>query len=126
MITALMLFAAVSPYNTFHDTYLYPNYPNIASYSLVTVQKLQQDQYQLNSLTDHNGMVCSKQYVHLEQLNKLTPFHYGRRVYVNSGYSTKSGTVVGQIQNDSLVHFEGKPCEEYASLVPTDSIIPLN
>ncbi len=121
-----MLFAAVSPYNTFHDTYLYPNYPNTASYSLVTVQKLHQDQYQLNSLTDHNGQVCSKQTVYLGQLDKLVPFHYGQRVYVNNGYATKSGTVVGQVQNQSLVHYEGKLCKEYATLVPTLNIIPLN
>lgn len=126
MITALMLFAAVSPYNTFHDTYLYPNYPNTASYSLVTVQKLQQDQYQLNSLTDHNGQVCNKQTVYLDQLDSLVPFYYGQRVYVNNGYATKSGTAVGQTGDWSLVHYEGKPCEDYARLVPTVSIIPLN
>ncbi len=126
MITALMLFAAVSPYNTFHDTYLYPNYPNTASYSLVTVQKLHQDQYQLNSLTDHNGQVCSKQTVYLDQLDSLVPFHYGQRVYVNNGYATKSGTAVGQKGDWTLIHYEGKPCKEYATLVPTLNIIPLN
>lgn len=121
-----MLFAAVSPYNTFHDNYLYPNYPNAASYSLVTVQKLQQDQYQLNSLTDHNGHVCSKQTVHLEQLDHLVPFYYGQRVYINNGYATKSGVVVGQKNHNYLVHYEGKGCTEYARLVPSENTIPLN
>ena len=126
MITALMLFAAVSPYNTFHDTYLYPNYPNTASYSLVTVQKLQQDQYQLNSLTDHKGQVCGKQTVYLDQLGSLVPFHYGQRVYVNNGYATKSGTAVGQKGDWTLIHYEGGGCEDYARTVQTQSIIPLN
>lgn len=126
MITALMLFAAVSPYNTFQDTYLYQNYPNTASYSLVRVQKLQQDQYQLLVLRDHNSGVCSKKTVFLDQLDSLVPFYYGQRSYVNNGYATKSGTVVGQIQNQMLVHYEGAPCEDYARLVPASNVIPVN
>lgn len=126
MITALMLFAAVSPYNTFHDTYLYPNHPNTESYSLVTVQKLQQDQYQLNSLTDHKGQVCSKQTVYLDRLDGLVHFNYGQRVYVNNGYATKSGVAVGQTGDSTLIHYEGKPCEDYARLVNTSNLIPIN
>lgn len=126
MITALMLFAALSPYNTFNNLYLYQNHTTPPSYRLVNVLKLQQDQYELRALSTHKGDICSKETVSLSDLNDIVPFYYGQRVYVNQGWATKSGVVVGQAGDWSLVHYEGKPCEDYARLVPTVSIIPLN
>lgn len=126
MLSTLMLFAALSPYNTFNDLYLYQNHTTPPTYKLVSVLKLQQDQYELRALTDHKGGVCSKENVALSDLNDLVPFYYGQRAYVNQGWSTKSGVLVGQRGEMNLVHYEGKGCEDYARLVPTVNIIPLN
>lgn len=126
MITALMFLAAVSPYNTFNDLYLYQNPTSPPSYKLVSVLKLQQDQYEIRTLETHKGPICSKEMVDRSDLIDLIPFYYGTRVYVSLGYSVKSGTVVGQTGDWSLVHYEGRPCEDYARLVPTSSIIPIN
>lgn len=126
MITALMLFAALSPYNTFNNFYLYQNNTTPPSYRLVSVMKLQQDQYELRTLSTHKGDICSKETVSLSDLKGIVPFYYGQRVYVNQGWATKSGVVVGQIGDSTLIHYEGKPCKEYATLVATLNIIPLN
>lgn len=122
MITTLALLAS----STFNSFYLYPNHPQVNSYSLVTVSRMQTDNYQLNYLTNHLGEVCGKQMVTRSQLDMLVPFRYGERVYTDLGYSTRSGTVVGTVNSNVIVRYEGGECREYATLVPTAAIIPLN
>lgn len=126
MITTLMLLASVSPFNTFNDLYLYKNNAVPVSYQLVSPLKLQGDQYLLRVLESHNGPVCAKEIVTISDLNDIVPFYYGQRVYVNQGFSTKSGSVVGLKGESSLIHYEGKPCSDYAREVPTLNIIPIN
>lgn len=103
--------------------YLYPNNQDVNSYSLVTVQKDYSEMFKLNVLDNHNGSVCAQSLVTKDQLSVLLPFKYSSRVYVDNGYQTRSGTVVGEYKDYYLVHYEQKPCRDYARL--EKNILPL-
>ena len=122
MIISIALLLSLSQNHLF----LFPNNTNPPSYRLVQIMKAQDDMSIVRSLTDHNSSVCAKDFVSIEDIKHIVPFSYAERVYVDQGYATKSGTVVGMVQGEALIHYENSTCYDYARPVNISNILPLN